>query len=150
MRDCTAQLITIGEDTDTTSLIVCHTNKRRGAYGRDRVADSADIWDVSRSVMMAGFTEDQGIRYLSNEKNNYAPLQETVLFSIDSDEQIHQEGISWRRDREYIMGAEQAKSSPVREDCKAFLMNRCMRPEAQCPPLTWTKGPAKPGTVLLP
>ncbi len=123
MRDCTAQLITIGEDIDTTALIVCHTNKRKGAYGRDRIADSADIWDIARSVLMAGFTEDQGVRYLSNEKNNYAPLQETILFSIDGDEQIHKEGASWRRDCEYVMGAEQAKSSPVREDCKAFLLN---------------------------
>ena len=122
MRDCTAQLITIGEDINTTALIVCHTNKRKGACGRDRIADSADIWDIARSVLMAGFTEDQGVRYLSNEKNNYAQLQETVLFSIDSDEQIHKEGTSWRRDREYVMGAEQAKSSPMREDCKAFIM----------------------------
>ena len=122
MRDCTSQLITIGEDINTTSLIVCHTNKRKGAYGRDRIADSADIWDVSRSVMMAGYTEDQGIRYLSNEKNNYAPLQETILFTIDGSEQIHKEGTSWRRDREYIMGAEQARSSPMREDCKAFIL----------------------------
>ncbi len=122
MRDCTAQLITIGEDINTTALIVCHTNKRKGAYGRDRIADSADIWDIARSVLMAGFTEDQGVRYLSNEKNNYAPLQETVLFSIDGDEQVHKEGVSWRRDREYIMGAEHSKSSPMREDCKAFLL----------------------------
>ena len=122
MRACTAQLITIGEDINTTALIVCHTNKRKGACGRDRIADSADIWDIARSVLMAGFTEDQGVRYLSNEKNNYAQLQETVLFSIDSDEQIHKEGTSWRRDREYVMGAEQAKSSPMREDCKAFIM----------------------------
>ena len=122
MRDCTAQLITIGEDINTTALIVCHTNKRKGACGRDRIADSADIWDIARSVLMAGFTEEQGIRYLSNEKNNYAQLQETILFSIDSDEQIHKEGTSWRRDREYVMGAEQARSSPAREDCKAFII----------------------------
>lgn len=69
MRDCMAPLITIGEDINTTALIVCHTNKRKGAYGRDRIADSADLWDIARSVLMAGFTEDQGIRYLSNEKN---------------------------------------------------------------------------------
>ena len=122
MRDCTAQLITIGEDINTTALIVCHTNKRKGASGRDRIADSADIWDIARSVLMAGFTEEQGIRYLSNEKINYAQLQETILFSIDSNEQIHKEGTSWRRDREYVMGAEQARSSPVREDCKAFII----------------------------
>jgi len=122
MRDCMAPLIAIGEDINTTALIVCHTNKRKGAYGRDRIADSADIWDIARSVLMAGFTEDQGIRYLSNEKNNYAPLQETILFSIDSDEQVHKEGTSWRRDREYVLGAEHTRSSPMREDCKAFLM----------------------------
>ncbi len=122
MRDCTAQLISIGEDIDTTAIIICHTNKRKGACGRDRIADSADIWDIARSVMMAGYSEEQGVRYLSNEKNNYAPLQETILFSIDGNEQIHKEGTSWRRDREYIMGAEQAKSSPVREDCKALIM----------------------------
>lgn len=122
MRDCMAPLIAIGEDINTTALIVCHANKRKGAYGRDRIADSADIWDIARSVLMAGFTEDQGIRYLSNEKNNYAPLQETILFSIDSDEQVHKKGTSWRRDREYVLGAEHSKSSPMREDCKAFLM----------------------------
>ncbi len=122
MRDCMAPLISIGEDIGTTALIVCHTNKRKGASGRDRIADSADLWDIARSVMMAGFTEEQGVRYLSNEKNNYAPLQETVLFTIDADEQIHRAGTSWKRDREYIQGAEVARTAPVREDCKAFIL----------------------------
>lgn len=122
MRDCMSPLISIGEDVNTTALIVCHTNKRPKASGRDRIADSADLWDVSRSVLMAGFTEEQGVRYLSNEKSNYGPLQETVLFTIDADGQIHKAGTSWKRDREYIQGAEQAKSAPVREDCMAFLV----------------------------
>ena len=122
MRDCMAPLISIGEEINTTSLIICHTNKRKGAYGRDRIADSADLWDISRSVMMAGFTEDPGVRYLSNEKNNYAQLQETVLFTIDENGQIQRAGTSWKRDREYIQGAELAKSAPKREDCKAFLL----------------------------
>ena len=117
-----APLISIGEEINTTSLIICHTNKRKGAYGRDRIADSADLWDISRSVMMAGFTEDPGVRYLSNEKNNYAQLQETVLFTIDENGQIQRAGTSWKRDREYIQGAELAKSAPKREDCKAFLL----------------------------
>ena len=121
MRDCMAPLIAIGEDVNTTALIVCHTNKRKGAYGRDRIADSADLWDIARCVMMAGYTEEEGVRYLSNEKNNYAPLQETILFTIDSDGQIHKEGTSRKRDREYILGADMAKSAPKREDCKAFI-----------------------------
>ena len=122
MRDCMSPLISIGEDIGTTALIVCHTNKRKGAYGRDRIADSADLWDISRSVMMAGYTEEQGVRYLSNEKNNYAQLQETILFTIDGDEQIHKVGTSWKRDKEYIADTDLSKSAPKREDCKAFIL----------------------------
>ena len=133
MRDCMAPLIAIGEDINTTALIVCHTNKRKGAFGRDRIADSADIWDIARSVMMAGFTEEQGVRYLSNEKNNYAPLQETVLFTIDADEQIHKAGTTWKRDRDYILGAEVARTAPVREDCKAFIVHALEEAEGAMP-----------------
>lgn len=122
MRDCMAPLVSIGEDIGTTSLIICHSNKRKGASGRDRIADSADLWDIARSVMMLGFTEEQGVRYLSNEKNNYAPLQETILFTIDGDGQIKKVGTSWKRDREYIQDADTARSAPKREDCKAFIL----------------------------
>lgn len=31
-------------------MVICHTNKRKGAFGRDRIADSADLWDIARSV----------------------------------------------------------------------------------------------------
>ena len=122
MRDCTAPLIDIGEEINVTSLIVCHTNKRKGAYGRDRIADSADIWDAARSVIMAGYTEEQGIRYLSNEKNNYAQLQETILFSIDEAGQVNAEGTTWKRDREYCIDNVTAVSAPKREDCKEWLL----------------------------
>lgn len=122
MRDCMAPLVAVGEEIETTSLIVCHTNKRKGVSGRDRIADSADLWDIARSVLMAGFTEDQGVRYLSNEKNNYAQLQETILFTIDGNGQIQKVGTSWKRDREYVQDADTAKSAPKREDCKAFIL----------------------------
>ena len=123
MRDCMAPLVAIGEDIGTTSLVICHTNKRKGAYGRDRIADSADLWDIARSVIMAGYTENQGERYLSNEKNNYAPLQETVLYSVDNTERIVQTGTSWKRDREYMLDATTAKAPPKRDDCKGFILN---------------------------
>lgn len=122
MRDCMAPLISLGEETGTTFLVICHTNKRKGASGRDRIADSADLWDVSRSVLMAGYTEDQGVRYLSNEKNNYTQLQETLLFTIDDNGQAQREGTTWKRDREYIQDNDSAKSAPKREDCKAFIL----------------------------
>lgn len=122
MRDCMAPLISLGEETSTTFLVVCHTNKRPKASGRDRIADSADLWDVSRSVLMAGYTEDQGVRYLSNEKNNYAQLQETVLFTIDQDGQAQVEGTSWKRDREYTQEAAVNTSAPKRDDCKEWIL----------------------------
>ena len=123
MRDCMAPLISLGEEYGTTFLVVCHTNKRKGAYGRDRIADSADLWDIARSVIMAGFTEDQGIRYLSNEKNNYTELQETILFSIDQDGLIQREGTSWKRDKDYMADAAAATSAPKRDDCKEYILH---------------------------
>lgn len=122
MRDCLAPLISLGEETGASFLIIAHTNKRKGASGRDRIADSADLWDISRSVMMAGYTEDQGIRYLSNEKNNYSELQETMLFSIDDAGQIQREGETWKRDRDYQQEAQFNKSAPMREDCKDYII----------------------------
>ena len=124
MRDCMAPLISLGEETGTTFLVVCHTNKRKGAFGRDRIADSADLWDISRSVLMLGFTEDQGVRYLSQEKSNYAELQETRLFSIDGSGQIHAEGATWKRDREYMLDGAACLSAPSRDDCKTWILNR--------------------------
>lgn len=123
MRDCMAPLISLGEDTGTTFLVVCHTNKRPKASGRDRIADSADLWDVSRSDLMAGYTEDQGVRYLSNEKNNYAQLQETLLFTIDENGQAQAEGTSSKRDREYTQEAAVSISAPKRDDCKEWILN---------------------------
>ena len=123
MRDCMAPLISLGEETGTTFIVVCHTNKRPKASGRDRIADSADLWDVSRSVLMAGYTEDQGVRYLSNEKNNYTTLQETLLFTIDNSGQAHAEGTSWKRDREYAQEMATSVSAPKREDCKEWVLS---------------------------
>lgn len=132
MRDCMAPLIVLGEDVGTTFLVVCHTNKRKGAYGRDRIADSADLWDIARSVIMAGYTENQGVRYLSNEKNNYTQLQETILFTIDEAGQIQREGTSWKRDKEYMLDAATAKATPKHEDCKDFVLNLLQDSPNQC------------------
>ena len=123
MRDCMAPLVSLGEEVGTSFLVVCHSNKRKGASGRDRIADSADLWDIARSVMMAGYTVTEGVRYLSHEKNNYCALQETLLFSIDSEGRPHSEGTSWKRDCEYQLEAVEARSAPKRDDCKDFLVD---------------------------
>ncbi len=123
MRDCTAPLISLGEETGTTFLVICHTNKRKGASGRDRIADSADLWDVSRSVIMMGFTDEQGIRYLSNEKNNYTKLQETILFKVTDEGHVEKTGSTWKRDREYQGEHALSTGRPKMDDCKEWVFN---------------------------
>lgn len=124
MRDCMAPLISLGEECNTTFLIICHTNKRTSASDRNRIADSSDMWDIARSVMMAGNTEENGIRYLSNEKNNYAGLQETLLFTIDENGQATATGTTWKRDRDYMReAAPQKQSGSTRESCKDLIID---------------------------
>ena len=120
MRDCMAPLVALGEKFGTTFLIVCHTNKRAKVSGRDRIADSSDLWDISRSVLMMGWSESEGIRYLSHEKCNYGPLQQTFLFSIDNRGMILPEGRTWKRDRDY-QGSE-GKVLAKREDAKEWII----------------------------
>ena len=118
MRDCMSTLTTLGEETGCTFLVVCHSNKRRGASGRERISDSSDLWDIARSVIMAGFADEKGIRYLSNEKNNYAKLQDTVLFSIGEGGIPEHKGFSQKRDRDYVQAAyyvERKPEEPVNE-----------------------------------
>ena len=122
MRDCLAPLVSLGEECGTSFIIVCHSNKRKNAFGRDRIADSADLWDISRSVIMMGNTPEQGIRYISQEKSSYGPLQQTILYSITDQGQLQKEGTSWKRDREYQAETALAVSKPKREDCKGFVV----------------------------
>ena len=82
---------------------------------------------------MAGYTEDQGVRFLSNEKNNYSQLQESLLFSIDNDGQVQHEGSTWKRDREYAQDATVAKSTLKRNDCKEFILNALDEAEGALP-----------------
>lgn len=101
MRNLLAPLVGFGAKYGVTTLIVCHTNKRANAYGRNRMADTGDIWDIARSAFIIGDTGQDGIRYLSHEKCNYGQLMETTLFEIE-DGQPKYIGNTKKRDREYI------------------------------------------------
>lgn len=83
MRDAMNHLLYLARHYEVTFLVMVHTNKKSNASGRERAADSADIWDISRSFLFVGVLNDK-VRYLSNEKNNYAPLQKNYLFSVGS------------------------------------------------------------------
>lgn len=113
MRQCLQTLTKLGQETGCSFIVVCHSNKRKGASGRDRISESSDIWDISRSVLMIGHTADDDIRYLSNEKNNYFELHDTILFQIAA-ESIAAVGTSTLRDADYV--ALTAHRSPRHDD----------------------------------
>ncbi len=122
MRACLNPLIGLGEKYGTTFIIIVHTNKQVGLWGRKRIADSADIWDIARSVLIAGEAND-GLRYISQEKSNYGPQAQTVLFRLDSGK-IEFEGYTDKKDKDYVTAATAATyQAPAREDAKAFILD---------------------------
>ena len=120
MRNCLAPLAAIGEKTGTTFFIICHTNKRENAYGRNRLADSADLWDIARSVLIVGISVD-GTRYISQEKNNYGEFAITKLFTIDDPGVIHIVGETNKRDRDFMQDSNRDKLITTRQDCRAWI-----------------------------
>lgn len=127
MRDALSTLIPLGEYFGTSFLIVAHSNKRQNASGRDRISDSADIWDIARSVIMVGIGPD-GQHYISNEKNNYAELQDTVLFKLDEKGLPVRTGITKKRDRDFRV-FRPAEPGAQRADCKDFIVEALARNE---------------------
>lgn len=123
MRSCLAPLIGYGEKYGTTFLIVEHANKQSGVWGRKRIADSADIWDISRSVIMAGETNDQGIRYLSHEKSNYGQTGDSILYSIEN-EVIQFKGYTNKKDKDFVTEVDYtSRQAPQREEAKDFILD---------------------------
>ncbi len=122
MREAIAPLISLCMKYETTVLILMHANKRPQVWGRNRLADSADIWDIARSVMLTGKT-DNGLFYVSPEKNNYAPLSKTLLFSIE-DGNAKYKALTDKHDRDFIMADHYKKTqAPARESAKNLIVD---------------------------
>ena len=58
---------------------VCHTNKKSNVAGRQRLSDSSDLWDLSRCVIMLGYSKTDEAVYASVEKDSYARKPMTTL-----------------------------------------------------------------------
>lgn len=102
---------------DTSALIVMHTNKSHNTSGRGRMADSADIWDISRSCLMVGQVQEDDTRYLSQEKNNYGMLNKTVLFSIQEKGKLKLEGYTHKKDKDFQSErADRKRNAPTRDE----------------------------------
>ena len=123
MRNCLRPLIGYGEKYGCSFLIVVHTNKQNGLWGRKRLADSADIWDIARSVFLVGETKEKHIRYISHEKCNYGMTGQTVLFSNASG-RVEFKGYTDKKDKEFITELNfVTKSAPQREEAKEFILD---------------------------
>lgn len=123
MRNCLRPLIGYGEKYGCTFLIVVHTNKQSGLWGRKRIADSADIWDIARSVMLAGETKEKNIRYISHEKCNYGMTGKTVLFSNETG-WVEFKGYTDKKDKDFVTETNYAvRNAPQREEAKEFILD---------------------------
>lgn len=120
MRDCLNCLRELGEEFRCTFLIICHTNKQSGVYGRRRISDSADIWDIARSVLIVGQTQD-GKRYLSQEKNSYDQEAETVIYTVNDGIAVFEE-YSDKKDRDFVQERDyNTRQAPQRADAEHFI-----------------------------
>lgn len=113
MRNCLAPLIGWGQKYDVTSLIICHTNKRVETNARGKISDSADVWDIARSVLMVGRTNEKNVSYISQEKSNYGCLEDSVLFSIDKNGVVSFQGTSTNRFADFQREANKEASQRI-------------------------------------
>ncbi|MCD8088678.1 MAG: AAA family ATPase [Oscillospiraceae bacterium] len=127
IRACLDPLHRLGERLGIAIILVCHTNKRVQAFGRDRIADSADLWDAARMVWMSGYTQDRDIRYLSVEKTNYSKKPDSILYKMDDSGLVVPVGRSPKHDEDFVKatswGMGGGRSAPKREDCQRVLLD---------------------------
>lgn len=130
VRQSLTNLIKYGERYGCTFLIIVHTNKQSNVWGRKRIADTADLWDAARSVLIAGETGEENIRYISHEKCNYGLTGETVLFSIEGGT-VKFNGYSSKKDREYVTALFGIQKDIKREAAKDFILAYLEKGKAQ-------------------
>ena len=123
MRSCLSPLIGYGEKYGCSFLIIVHSNKQSNVWGRKRIADSSDIWDSARSVLLMGETNDRGIRYISHEKSNYGIPGDTVLYSIDN-EVVMSQGYTSKKDKDFVSEIDfNTRLAPQRSEAKEFILD---------------------------
>lgn len=126
MRKALAPLQKCAEENRCSVLIVMHTNKRTGAWGRNRISDSADIWDIARSVFIMGHCNDEfKTRYVSHEKCSYGEQIPTQLCRIDSNG-LYRVGETDRKDYDYVSEYNKhsgGRPSVKREAAKDVIIN---------------------------
>ena len=129
MRSALLPLRAIASKQGCAVLIVMHSNKKQGVSGRARLADSSDIWDMARSVLMMGRAKNDGKIYLSHEKSSYARPQQTVLLHIDDVEvegvktaRAVFDGYTDKKDADFIE-ERRVRTAETRQDPRSAILN---------------------------
>ena len=129
MRSILLPLKAIAAARQCAVLLVMHSNKKQGVSDRKRLADSSDIWDMARSVLMMGRAKNDGKIYLSHEKNSYARPQQTVLLHIDDVEvegvktaRAVFDGYTDKKDADFIE-ERRVRTAETRQDTRSAILN---------------------------
>ena len=129
MRSILLPLKAIAAAQQCAVLLVMHSNKKMGVSGRARLADSSDIWDMARSVLMMGRSNSDGKIYLSHEKSSYSRPQQTVLLHIEDVEldgvrtaQAVFDGCTDKKDADFIKEP-RVRQAQTKEDTRDAILN---------------------------
>ena len=120
IRRTLQSLAVLGKKYGTSFLLVVHTNKRdKVSSFRDKLSDSADIWDIARSVLAIGKTSD-GLHFISQEKSSYGRLKDTITFTFKGSV-IEKIGTDSRHFTELMTGRAPGKELQ-RKDCQDLML----------------------------
>lgn len=119
MRQTMTNLSKLGNKYGTTFILVMHTNKRDkiGSF-RDKLSDSADLWDIARSVIALGRNQNNE-NFITHEKSNYGIRQNAILYHTENGK-IIRDSIETERTTyvELIGGKSKADKTDMRSQCK--------------------------------
>lgn len=119
MRQIMTSLSKLGKKYGTTFILVMHTNKRDkiGSF-RDKLSDSADLWDISRSVLALGRNQNNE-NFISHEKSSYSIRQNAILYHIENGRIIRDSFETERKTYVELMGGKsKADKTDMRLQCK--------------------------------
>ena len=123
MRQNLDALTRLGQLYGCTFLLIAHTNKLGVTDARTKISDSSDLWDKARSVLMVGNTPEEGIKFLSQEKSNYAELDESYLFKIAADGTVIFQARSEKRFNDFCQEQQRTHTSGAKDEAIKFILS---------------------------
>lgn len=119
MRHTMTSLSKLGKKYGTTFILVMHTNKRDkiGSF-RDKLSDSADLWDIARSVLALGRNQNNE-NFITHEKSSYSIRQNAIFYHIENGRIIRDSIETERMTYVELMGGKsKADKTDTRLQCK--------------------------------